>query len=78
MHNVHEVGGLLLHKDKVIIQNALKTKMFAMIHEGHLGLDKCTALACSNMFWIGMAKEIEWLVCLEMRSLYLASSFATK
>ena len=62
VHNVHEVDGVLLHEDKVIIPYALKTKMLAMIHEGHLGQEKSEALARSTIFWVGLAKDIEQFV----------------
>ena len=41
VHNVHEMDGVLLHKNKVIILIVLKTKMLTMIHEGHLRQKKC-------------------------------------
>jgi hypothetical protein len=62
VHSIHEVDGVLLHEEKVIIPDALKAKMLAMIHEGHLGQEKCKALARSTMFWTGMAKDIEQYV----------------
>ena len=57
VHNVHEVDSLLSHENKVILPDALKTKVFTIIHEGYVGQTKCKALVHSTMFWIGMAKD---------------------
>ncbi len=62
VHNIHEVDGVLLHEDKVVIPRTLQAKMLACIHEGHLGQEKCKALARSTMFWVGMARDIEQYV----------------
>jgi hypothetical protein len=57
--NVYEVDGVLLHEGKVLVPDALKPRMLAWIHEGHLGQEKCKALARDSVFWIGMSKDID-------------------
>ena len=57
--NLYEVDGVLLHEGKVLVPDALKPRMLAWIHEGHLGQEKCKALARDSVFWIGMSKDID-------------------
>lgn len=55
---LHEADGLLLKTHSIIVPSALRPQMLALIHEGHLGIDKCRARARQVMFWPGMSQDI--------------------
>ena len=59
---MHEVDGVLVHNNKVIIPLSLRPKMLSIIHEGHLGMEKCKSLARQSLYWPGLTRDIEELI----------------
>lgn len=43
---------------RVVIPKSLRKEMLQRLHEGHLGVAKCKAMARVLMYWPGMAAEI--------------------
>ena len=69
--NVRE--DLIFRGDRIIIPTALRPEMLDIIHESHLGMEKCKTRASQVIFWPGMSREIEEKVekcgiCLTFRS----------
>jgi len=57
--DLYEQDGLILHKNRILIPSGLRKDILFRIHEGHLGMDKCKALARSAVFWPGINNDIE-------------------
>ncbi|XP_012946146.1 uncharacterized protein K02A2.6-like [Aplysia californica] len=53
---------ILLHGCRLAIPSSLRQDMLQRIHQGHQGIVKCRALACTCIWWPGMSKGIETLV----------------
>ena len=56
---IHEADGLLFVGPKLIIPNAKRAEILAIIHSSHLGIEKCKARARGVMYWPGMSVDIE-------------------
>jgi len=56
---IFETGGILFYNNKVIVPKELWPHMLKRIHEGHLGVEKCKALARGLLYWPGITKDIE-------------------
>ena len=64
--------GILFKGRKIIIPLVLRPEMLELIHESHLGLERCKERARMVMYWPGMAGDIERTVtqcstCLSLR-----------
>lgn len=53
------VNSLILKTGRIVIPHALRRDM---LHEGHLGIEKCKRRARESVFWPGINKDIETLV----------------
>ena len=56
------VDDLLLFDSWIVIPRQMRLEMLKRIHEGHLGIVKCRALASFSVWWPHMSKDIEDLV----------------
>ncbi|XP_044005925.1 uncharacterized protein K02A2.6-like [Aphidius gifuensis] len=54
--------GLVFVEDKLVVPATLRQEMLKIVHEGHLGEEKCKKNARSVLFWPGMTNEIEVMV----------------
>lgn len=52
-------GDLLFLENKIMVPQTLQKKMLDLIHEGHLGIEKCKSRARDVMYWRGMSSDIE-------------------
>ena len=59
---VHEAENLMYVGEKMIIPTSWRGKMLEIIHESHLGIEKCKSRARSVIYWPGMSKDIENMV----------------
>ena len=48
--DMHEVDGVLVHSNEVIISLSLRPKMLSIIHEDHLEIGKCKSLAKQSLY----------------------------
>ena len=60
--DIYEADGILFHNKKVIVPMELRQDMLKRIHEGHLVMDNCKALARTTVYWPGMSRDIEDVV----------------
>jgi hypothetical protein len=60
--NIIDADGLLLMYNKIIIPVDMQPAMLALIHEGHLGVEKSKALVRQTLWWPGMSRMIEGTV----------------
>ena len=59
---ISEHNGLLFKGEQIIVPKKLQNDMLKRLHEGHLGRDKCLAMAREVFFWPGMSAQIINLV----------------
>ena len=55
---LHEAEGLLLCGERLVVPASLRPDMLQVVHEGHLGRDKCKARARVSMYWPLMCVDI--------------------
>ena len=56
---IYNMDGLLFVHGKLIVPASVRPDMLSIVHEGHLGMEKCKAVARQSLFWPGMSKDIE-------------------
>ena len=66
------VDGVLLKGQIVVVPDIMKTQMLTLIHEGHLGIEKCKRRDRDILYWPNMKKDVYETVsrcdiCLEYR-----------
>lgn len=49
---------LVLKGDRIVIPNTLRPEVLKIIHQAHLGQEKCLLRASTCVLWPGIAKEI--------------------
>ena len=54
--------GLILKGTRIIIPNSKREDILKLMHEGHLGLNKCKMRAKETVYWPGMNGQLEQLV----------------
>ena len=54
--------GLILKGTRFIISNNQCKTILELIHEGHLGLNKCKLRAKETVYWPALNKQLEYLI----------------
>ena len=54
--------GLVLKGRRIIIPDKKREEILKIIHEGHLGLNKCKMRAKETVYWPGINKQLEQLI----------------
>ena len=54
--------GLILKGTRIIIPGEKREEILKLIHEGHLGLNKCKMRAKETVYWLGINEQLEHLV----------------
>ena len=54
--------GLVLKGMRIIIPNKKREEILKLIHEGHLGLNKCKMRAKETVYWPGINEQLEQLI----------------
>jgi hypothetical protein len=60
--DLYEADGIICHNAKIVIPYSLRPEMLEHIHEGHMGMEKCKALAKQSLYWPNMSRDIENIV----------------
>jgi hypothetical protein len=60
--DLYEADGIICHNAKIVIPCSLRPEMLEHIHEGHMGMEKCKALARQSLYWPNMSRDIENIV----------------
>ena len=58
-HELSEAEGLLFNEQRVIIPRASRKNILLLIHESHLGVEKCKSRARATVYWPGMSNDIQ-------------------
>ena len=61
-HELSEAEGLLFNEQRVIIPRASRKNILMLIHESHLGVEKCKSRARATVYWPGMSNDIQEMV----------------
>ena len=56
------IDDLLLFDSRLVVPRSLKLDIMNRLHEGHLGITKCCALASSSVWWPNISSNIEDMV----------------
>lgn len=56
------VVGVLLKGTQIVVPTSMKSQMLKLVHEGHLGIEKCKRHACDVLYWPNMHRDIQTLV----------------
>ena len=59
---LHVVDDIVFKNDSVVVPSALQEAMLTLIHESHLGMEKCKARARQLLYWPRMTLDIEDVV----------------
>ena len=54
--------GLILKGMRIIIPDKKREEILNLIHEGHLGLNKCKLRAKETVYWLGINEQLEQLI----------------
>ena len=57
-NELSEAEGLLFKGRQLIIPRSMQSSILNLIHESHLGIEKCKARARSIVYWPGMSRDI--------------------
>ena len=52
-------SGLILKGHRLLIPSELRPQILAIIHQGHMGIEKCLLRAKECVFWPGISKDIK-------------------
>ena len=52
------VDGVILKGQRVIVPENMRAEMLQLIHEGHLGIEKCKRRARDILYWPNMNKDV--------------------
>ena len=61
-HHFTIVDDILLFDDRIVIPRVLRLDILSRLHEGHLGITKCRALAQTSVWWPNISSQIEEMV----------------
>lgn len=56
------LDGVLLKGTRIVVPISMKKQMLKLVHEGHLGIEKCKRRAREVLYWQGMHRDITSLV----------------
>lgn len=59
---ITESDGLMFKGNKLIVPTSMHKEMLQVVHQGHLGIEKCKSRAREVLFWPGISSQIEVMV----------------
>ena len=70
---LHVIDDILLKSNRIVIPSSLRPETLKLIHEGHLGVQRCQSLAKDIVFWPNINNDIQNIVtdcetCMRYRS----------
>jgi hypothetical protein len=57
--DIIDADGVLLKDGRILISISMRPAMLALLHEGHLGMEKLKAFARQTFWWPGLARDVE-------------------
>lgn len=76
---LHSTDGLLFKNSLLVIPTSMRPYILELIHEGHLGIDRCLRQARSAVYWPNITVDIknkveQCLICLKFRKSNIADT----
>ncbi|XP_055911526.1 uncharacterized protein K02A2.6-like [Eupeodes corollae] len=70
---LHVIDDILLKSNRIVISSSMRKEVLKLIHEGHLGIQRCQGLAKDIVFWPNINNDIQNIVtdcetCMRHRS----------
>ncbi|XP_068235779.1 uncharacterized protein [Palaemon carinicauda] len=62
-------NGLTIKGEQLMVPESVRTQYLETIHEGHQGIMRCQARVQMCLFWPGINRDIEQLVCQQCQTL---------
>ena len=59
---LHVTNGLIFAGERLVVPQAMNKVALQIIHEGHMGIEKCKQQARACLYWPSMNADIEYLV----------------
>ena len=56
------VDGVIIKSNRVVVPTSLRQRMLQIIHEGHMGIEKCRSRARRSLYWPNMNDDIHRVV----------------
>ncbi|XP_055923337.1 uncharacterized protein K02A2.6-like [Eupeodes corollae] len=71
--DLHVIDDILLKSNRIVIPSSMRKEVLKLIHEGHLGIQRCQSLAKDIVFWPNINNYIQNIVtdcetCMRHRS----------
>lgn len=60
--DLHEVGGILMKDQRLVIPESWKFKMLKLLHSSHFGMEKTKKRAREILYWPNITKDIETMI----------------
>lgn len=58
-HELHVIDGLVFKNNLLVVPSNMRCQILELIHEGHLGIDRCLRQARSVVFWPNISVDIK-------------------
>jgi hypothetical protein len=70
---IHVIDDLVFKGNCLVVPTSLRSDMLKLIHEGHMGIERCRNLIKDVLFWPGISNDIKNIiesceVCLKYRN----------
>ena len=62
LSDIYELDGMLFLNERIIVPQSMRRSILMIIHEGHLGIEKCKSMARQCIYWPGINRNIEHVV----------------
>jgi len=56
------IDGVIIKSNRVVVPTSLRRRMLHIIHEGHMGIEKCRSRARCTLYWPNMNDDIQAMV----------------
>ena len=57
-HELSNINGIILKGNKIMLPQTLHKKALQIVHEGHLGIEKCKSLVRQKVYWKSLEKDL--------------------
>lgn len=70
---LHVIDDILLKSNRIVVPSSLRQEILHLLHEGHLGIQRCQSLAKDIVFWPNINNDIynvvtDCEICMRHRS----------
>ena len=51
-------NGIIIRGDRIVLPLSLRNNALKIVHEGHLGIERCKSLLRQKLYWPGLDKQV--------------------